>query len=358
MSAIQAIKPRRKAMPKIQPSVIAIYASIFVLIVAMVSIGYHEPQSSSVVSNAASVNSLSQPDQTSVDNVVATSVAAGVAQITNLPIATSVANLAVSAQTKGEFAQSSGANTTKPQIIESGSTNRLATSYITKADDTVGSLAIKFGISAQTINWANNLTSDSLSEGSVLQIPPVDSIIYTVKSGDTIDSIVKKYGVDKTRLILYNDLDLATELTPNSKIILPSGTLPEDERPGYVAPYVAPVVYYSSVSVSSGGNGYAMGYCTWYASERRMQMGIPISGSLGNANSWAYRSPTGYDHEPSVGAVLVDEGGWLGHVAVVESVTNDSIVISEMNNSAYGGWNRVNNRTISHGQAVLYKYIH
>lgn len=349
-------------MSKIKPSVIAIYASVFVLIVAVVSIGYHEPQSSSAVSNAANVNSLSQPDQTSVDNVVATSVAAGVAQVTNLPIATSVANLAVSAQTKSEFAQSSGANTTKPQIIESGSTNRLATSYTTKAGDTVGSLAIKFGISAQTINWANNLTSDALSEGSVLQILPVDSVIYTVKSGDTIDSIVNKYGVDKTILILYNDLDLATELTPDSKIILPSGTLPENERPGYVAPYVVPVVFYSSVSVSvsvsGGGNGYATGYCTWYASERRMQMGIPISGSLGNANSWASRSPTGYDHEPSVGAVLVDEGGWLGHVAVVESVTNDSIVISEMNNSAYGGWNRVNNRTISYGQAVLYKYIH
>jgi len=353
VSAFQAIKPRRKTMSKIQPSVIAIYASIFVLIVAVVSIGYHEPQNSSVVSNAASVNSLSQPDQTSVDDVVATNVAAGVAQITNLPIATSVANLAVSAQTKSELTQSSGANTTKPQIIESGATNRLATSYTTQAGDTVGSLAIKFGISAQTINWANNLTSDLLSEGSVLQIPPVDSVIYTIKSGDTIDSIVNKYGVDKTRLILYNDLDLATELTPNSKIILPSGTLPENERPGYVAP----VVFYSSISTSSG-NGYAIGYCTWYASERRMQLGIPISGSLGNANTWAYRSPTGYDHVPSVGAVLVDEGGWLGHVAVVESVTNDSIIISEMNNSAYGGWNRVNNRTISLGQAVLYKYIH
>jgi len=358
MNAVESAKPRRKAMVKIKPSVVAVYASIFALIVAMVSIGYQEPQKTSVVANATNANSLAQSDKTSVDNVVATGVAAGVAQITNLPIATSVTNLAVSAQTKSDFAQFNSTNTAKPQIIESEITNRKVISYTAKTGDTVGALATKFGITAQTIKWANDLTSDELSEGEVLKILPIDGVLYDVQSADTIDSIVSKYGVEKTRMVLYNDLEVSG-LEPNTSIILPNGILPENERPGYVAPYIAPVASIISYGFVSSGNDYAFGYCTWYAYQRRLDLGNPVSSSLGNANTWALRSPTGYDHEPSAGAVLVDESGWLGHVAVVESVVlNDHIVISEMNNSAYGGWNIVNNRTISYGQAVLYKYIH
>jgi surface antigen len=51
--------------------------------------------------------------------------------------------------------------------------------------------------------------------------------------------------------------------------------------------------------------------------------------------------------------------GYFGHVAVVERVlANGDIVITEMNNLAYGGFNRVNDRTISAGQAGAYQYIH
>lgn len=342
----------------------------------MVSIGYHEPKNTTTVANTVSADSTVKTDQTSVDDVVATGVAAGVAQSSNLPIATSVANLAVSAQTKSDFAQSTSTTTTKPQIIETNTTNRTVTSYTAKAGDTVEALATKYGVSAQTIKWANNLTSDAIEDGKVLKILPVDGIIYDVKAADTIDSIATKYGVDKTRLTLYNDLDVSG-LVPNTSIILPSGNLPENERPGYVAP--APVVtttaisYYAGSGAGFGGNTwriavgtpdgpYAHGNCTLYAYNRRIALGLPVGGSWGNASSWAYNAQKDglvVNNTPSVGAVMQNGGGY-GHVAIVESIlANGDVSISEMN--AYvsgGGYNIVSGRIVSAGNAGQYLYIH
>ena len=367
-------KNRRIVMSKIKPSVAAVYLSVFALVVAMVYVGYHDPQSTPGVANAVNVDSVSQNDQASVDNVVATSVAANVAQSTNLPIATSVANLAVSAQTKNSFSQSDGTSTTKPQIIESNTVNRLVTNYTVQAGDTVGALSAKYGISAQTIKWANNLTSDALAVGSVVRILPIDGVLYSVKDGDTIDSIAEKYGVDKTRLVLYNDLDVSG-LKSNASIILPNATLPETERPGYIAP--APVVtynYYTGTGAGFGGqtwyissgtpdNGlYAHGNCTLYAYNRRVQLGLPVGSKWGNANTWAANAAAEgltVNNSPSVGAIM-QNGGYLGHVAIVESILpNGDLSISEMN--AYvsgGGYNIVSGRIVPAGNVGQYLYIH
>ena len=375
-SLAQMSKPRRKAMAKIKPSLIAIYASVFALVVVLVYVGYQQPQSSSATANVIDVNSSNQVDQTSVDNVVSTSVAAVVAQATNLPIANSVANLAVSAQIKSEIAQSSGTNTAKPQIIGSIVDNQSVIKYTVVAGDTVGSLAAKYKISVQTIKWSNNLTDDSLTVGATLKILPFDGVLYVVKSGDTVESIAKKYSVDQTRLITKNNLELSG-LQPNTSIVLPDGTLPENERPGYVVPVV--VNYFSGYGTGFGGRTwyissgtapgpYAYGNCTLYAYNRRMQLGSPVGSNGGNAASWAAVAATpvssgGWglvvNNTPSVGAIM-QNGGWLGHVAIVESILeNGDLSISEMN--AYvsgGGWNIVSGRIVPAGNVNQYLYIH
>lgn len=322
-----------------------------------------------MVANAANVSTISeQVDQTSVDNVLATGVAANVAQTTNLPIATSVANMAISAQAKSEFAQTDGVSTTKPQLIEA-TTNRAVISYVTVAGDTVDSLAAKYNISKETIKWANNLTGDALSPGTTLKILPINGVLYTVRNGDTIDSIARKYNVDKTRLILYNDLDVSG-VVPNTRIILPSGVLPGNERPGYVAP-VTQNYYYGVAGTGFGGktwfisygtpdNGlYAHGNCTLYAYNRRKALGLGVGDHWGNAGSWAaLAARDGYrvDHTPSAGAIIVDPG----HVAIVESVLpNGDLSLSEMN--AYvagGGYNIVSGRILPAGNVGYYWYIH
>ncbi len=367
-----APKRRSKLLPKIKPSLIAVYAGVFAVIVALVYVGYTGPQSSSATSSDSNKTSLNnQVDKTSVDNVIATNVAAEVASTANLPIATSVANLAVSAQIKSEFMQSNGASSAKPQIVASTQENRLVTSYTVVAGDTVGSLAVKFNIAAQTIKWANNLTTDALAVGKVLRILPIDGVLYDVKSGDTIDTIATKYSVDKDRLSTYNDLELSG-LVPNTKIILPSATLPATERPGYVAPVV--INYFSGYGTGFGGNTWNIGYgtpdnglyshgnCTLYVYNRRKQLGLPVGDHWGNASSWAYMAAQEglvVNNTPSVGAIM-QNGGYLGHVAIVESILdNGDLSISEMN--AYvsgGGYNIISGRTVSAGNTGQYLYIH
>ena len=349
------MKFRPKLLSKIKPSLVAVYVGLFAVIVALVYVGYSGPQSSSATSNDKNKSSTSnQVDQTSIDKVIATSVAASVAQTINLPIANNVANMAVSAQIKNELAQSNGVNMPKPQIIISSEENRLVTNYTAAAGDTVSLLAVKFHISEQSIKWANNLTTDAISVGKELRILPVDGVLYDIKAGDTFDSIATKYASDSNRIKTFNDLEISG-LLPNTKIILPNATLPENERPGYVAP----IVY---TSWAGSGNGYAFGNCTYYAYNRRIQLGKSASSSWGNANTWddAARGSQGFvvSQIPTVGAIAQwnsysGGSGWAGHVGIVESVNSadNSITISEMNNYAYGGFNSIDYRNISSGDS-------
>lgn len=359
------IKPRtvgrRRSSTRNKPSTIFAYIFVFILIVAFVSFGYTKPDNSTTGTLASAVNTNTVDDSTVVvDEVIATSLAASIADSVNLPVSNSVANLAVSTQIKDQIAQVSSTDISKPQIIESTNLNRSVASYVVQIGDTVDSLAAKFGISKNTIKWANNLSSDNLTVGQTLKILPIDGVLYTVKDGDTIESISKKYGSDQTQIILYNDLDVSG-IKSGIQIILPSGNLPDSEKPGYVAVTTSASKY--SFRAGTVGNGYAYGNCTWYAYERRAQLGRPVGSFWGNANTWAFAAAaTGYtvDRTPEAGAVLVSESdGWYGHVAVVESVAeNGDITISEMNNYAYGGWNIVNSRIIKAAQVASFKYIH
>jgi surface antigen len=291
---------------------------------------------------------------------VATNIAANVATATNLSVAPSVASLAISTQIESELPSSDDSSITKPSIIQVSAAGRNIVSYTTQAGDTVASVAAKYNISTDTVKWANNLTSDSLNAGQVLQILPRTGIVYTVKSGDTIRGLAEKYKSNESVITTYNDLEISG-ITAGLKIIIPDGVLPVNERPGYIAPITSGGGAYYGYQAGSVGNRYAFGNCTWYAYEKRVAIGRPVGSFWGNGGSWGYSAAaSGYsvNNTPEAGAILVERGS-PGHVAFVESVAADGTVyITEMNNAAYGGFNRVNGRTISAGQAGLYQYIH
>lgn len=341
------------------------------MIVAIIAVGYKSPQETTGVANATNADTEAQIQPTSVDEVIATSVAASLAQTTNLSVAPNVAEFAASTQIKSELAQADSTVITKPQILQPGAENRAVTSYTTVSGDTAGSIAAQFNISKDTLKWANNLSSDIISAGRVLQILPIDGVLYTVKSGDTLQSISDKYKVDQTRVVLYNDLD-ESGIVAGQKIILPGASLPNNERPGYVAPVTFYAGYSDGFSGSSwrikigtpgyAGNTYAYGNCTRYAYDRRVELGLPIGAFWGNASTWAYAGRVAgltVDNTPSVGAI-VQNGGGAGHVAIVENIlANGDVSVSEMN--AYvsgGGFNVVSGRIISASYAGQYLYIH
>ncbi|MBO1198760.1 CHAP domain-containing protein [Staphylococcus simiae] len=110
-------------------------------------------------------------------------------------------------------------------------------------------------------------------------------------------------------------------------------------------------------SVTNSGNLYAYGNCTYYAFDRRAELGRSIGSLWGNANNWSYAAANAgfkVNRTPEVGAIFQTTAGPYGHVGVVESVNpNGSITVSEMN---YAGFNVKSTRTIN--DLSQYKFIH
>ncbi|RSX55628.1 CHAP domain-containing protein [Bifidobacterium dolichotidis] len=115
----------------------------------------------------------------------------------------------------------------------------------------------------------------------------------------------------------------------------------------------------------SGRNAYALGNCTWYAYERRKELGMPVGSFFGNGEQWANSaSKLGYSvsSKPTYGAIAVFGRGdfgastQYGHVAIVEKVNADgSIIISEMNVT---GYDQVSTREFTASEASKITYIH
>ena len=63
-------------------------------------------------------------------------------------------------------------------------------------------IAARFKISAQTLRWANNTNSDAIEPNKTLVVPMTDGIVYTVKDGDTVQSLAEKYKTDAKRIVL------------------------------------------------------------------------------------------------------------------------------------------------------------
>lgn len=83
--------------------------------------------------------------------------------------------------------------------------------YKVQSGDTLWSIARKNGITVNELKEANNLTSNALSIGQLLYIPIeeteiIETEVYTVKSGDTLYSIAKKYNLSVDELKKLNNL--------------------------------------------------------------------------------------------------------------------------------------------------------
>lgn len=97
--------------------------------------------------------------------------------------------------------------------------------YIVREGDTLGEIAEMFGVSTNTIIWANDLKSKTLRVGQELVILPISGVRHTVKSGDTLQSIAKKYKADLDDIVSYNGIPVDAKLTIGDTIIIPDGVI-------------------------------------------------------------------------------------------------------------------------------------
>ena len=94
--------------------------------------------------------------------------------------------------------------------------------YKVRAGDTISGIAKKFGLrNISTLISVNDIGNvRQLGAGQKLKIPSIDGVIYTVKKGDSLDSIITKNKVKLEQLLDVNELTSDT-LTVGQQLFLP-----------------------------------------------------------------------------------------------------------------------------------------
>lgn len=84
-----------------------------------------------------------------------------------------------------------------------------ANGYVVKSGDSLYSIAKKYGLSVDELKSANNKTTNLLSIGEVLIIPTSNEVIktYTVKAGDTLYGIARTYNTTVDAIKSLNGLN-------------------------------------------------------------------------------------------------------------------------------------------------------
>lgn len=99
--------------------------------------------------------------------------------------------------------------------------------YRVKKGDMIGFIADAFDVTQDTIISVNNIKQSRLIQvGQYLKIPSMPGIIYTVKkSGETPETIAKKYDVDAEKCAIANCVATDTEFTAGTSLFVPDAEL-------------------------------------------------------------------------------------------------------------------------------------
>lgn len=120
--------------------------------------------------------------------------------------------------------------------------------YTVRPGDALSQIAEMYGVTTNTILWANDLESaGSIQPGDALIILPIAGVRHEVKSGETIVSIVKKYEADLEEVLDYNNLAADAALAVGDELMIPGGSI--------VAPKTTPSRPSAAVAASGGASG-------------------------------------------------------------------------------------------------------
>ena len=182
--------------------------------------------------------------------------------------------------------------------------------YVVRDGDSLSGIAKMFGVSVNTIIWANNITGP-INPGDKLVILPITGVQYSIKKGDTIESVAKKFNTDASDVSVFNGITDST-MSVGENIIIPNGELSSTEpiilRQGKITSANLPPEpahntngpsypgYYAMPLVSSGPN-------------------VCISQGLHGYNAVDIAAPKGTPiYATAAGSVIVARsgGGWNG----------------------------------------------
>jgi LysM repeat protein len=183
--------------------------------------------------------------------------------------------------------------------------------YEIRKGDTLSEIASMFGVSVNTIKWANNLNGP-IKEGQILTILPITGIRYTVKKGDTVASIAKAYKADVDEIKNFNSI--SGGLTIGQMIIIPDAEAQSSP---------------TKSSIKNGGASLGTGYFT-----RPIKGGVRTQGIHGHNG--------------------VDLASYFK--APIYAAAGGEVIISKANDAWNGGYGRY--VVIKHPNGVQTLYSH
>jgi murein DD-endopeptidase MepM/ murein hydrolase activator NlpD len=264
----------------------------------------------------------------------------------------------VASEEKGVLA-ASGIIGNNDMFLQSGTTDSITEAQVSKVDyeiakytvksgDTLSSIAQKFGVKTDTIRWANNIPSgrDTLTVGQVLDIPPMNGVLYTVVAGDNLDKIIRKVqGANKFDLIELNNLQPPDYgVWAGQKLFIPDATykpvVAATRRTSSGGSYVS--IPNSAVNVAPGTFVNPMSQCRGYTFLR----------------GWRY-SHTGVDLGHAAGCWIVAAGsgvitraGWCGSMGYCTVIRHDN-GYSTLYMHGQGKFAVRTGQRVSAGQAIM-----
>ena len=101
--------------------------------------------------------------------------------------------------------------------------------YEVKQGDSLEDIAKIYGVTKNTIIWANDIKNKKISAGDSLIILPVSGVKHIVKKGDTLKSVAKKYKATVDDIASFNGMSIDEDLTVGDVVIVPDGEIYVDE---------------------------------------------------------------------------------------------------------------------------------
>jgi LysM repeat protein len=224
--------------------------------------------------------------------------------------------------------------------------------YTVAAGETLSTIATRYHVTVSEIRWSNSnlYANDSVATGDRIVIPPVHGVVVVTKASDTVDSLATKYSVDPQAIVDFNRLR-DTKLTANMTLVIPGGVggaFPDPPPLSLILRATSSSYKYTVLNCCLGpyvNNKFPVGWCTYYVATKR---NVTWNGDAGYWYANAAAQGYAVGSTPKPGAIMVTWESWAGHVAYVESVNPDgSWVVTEMNWVAF---DVIDQRTISRAQ--------
>ncbi len=104
-----------------------------------------------------------------------------------------------------------------------------ARGHVVAQGETLDSIARDFGVTAETVAYNNGMHSRTeLHAGATLTIPRIDAALYVVKDGDSVDSLVGRFGSDANAIMDANRLYFEPQnFSVGKTILVPTARFPD-----------------------------------------------------------------------------------------------------------------------------------